>query len=59
VIIKIFDTETGLYIPKNKAKKLINDSITTGFFFTTDCEDLSTKNYTNKHSPKYIVQVKE
>lgn len=59
MIIKIFDTETGIYVPKKDVKKLINDSSVTGFFFTSDCEDMSAKSYNKKHTPKYIVQVKE
>ena len=58
MILKIFNTEEGIYVPKGDVKKLIRDSSVTGFFFTTDYENMSEKEYNKKHIPKYIVQVK-
>lgn len=58
MILKIFNTEEGLYVPKGDVKKLIRDSSVKGFFFTTDYENMSEKEYNKKHTPKYIVQVK-
>lgn len=58
MILKIFNTEEGIYVPKGDVKKLIRDSSVKGFFFTTDYENMSEKEYNKKHIPKYIVQVK-
>ena len=58
MILKIFNTEEGIYVPKGDVKKLIRDSAVKGFFFTTEYENMSEKEYNKKNIPKYIVQVK-